>query len=154
MKHKFYVERRRVILRTAEEVDALDYVYQAYPNSNQKENRRSEKLALSEKIKNIEDGRFVITILREDGKFIGFLFTRQINSNENELMFLDLVIPDSLNKVKYAEDCIKQFVKVMTENEMCRVIVFKGEYKSSECEKYIEEFLKKYPSRRIEVEVV
>jgi len=139
--------RRRIILRTAERGDALDYMCQAFPSNCKKEERERQCRKLEKQIESIEDGITVLTILRrEDNRFIGFLFTKRVG--KNGIQIVDLVIPMSFNMQAYAIDCIKQFVKSAKEEKLCEKIFFKSNYTSA-AKKYIEEFLEGYPSRCI-----
>lgn len=149
MKREFYVERRRVILRTAKGIDAADYVCQRYPNNRQEKQREEERNKLETQLKNVDDGLSVVTVLRQgDKKFIGFIFAKPLN--DEHIVFLDLIIPCDSNKRLYALDCIKQFVKTLKEEKLCKSITFE-DYTSSENKEYIEEFLKEYKSRNIQV---
>lgn len=148
MKRKFYAERRKMVLRTAEKTDAENYAYQSFPSNSQTKERNRQCRSLEKQIESIKDELSVITILKkENNKFIGFLFTKRVN--EEEIQILDVVVPMQSNRQIYVVDSLKQFVKAIDEQQMCKVISFKDDYGDYPCKKYIEEFLMNYSTRRI-----
>ncbi len=150
---KVFMERRRFVLRTAEKEDAIDFSYILYNGKNEGEERQKECEKLEKQIEKLKDARSLIAIRTKDNRFIGFVFSKPVNSKM--IQFIDIVIPREFGLEEYAEDCIKQFTKGIIEGGYAKAVTFleKGSYENSNAERYIEDFLQNYEETRCVIAV-
>lgn len=114
--HKFDNQRgvRRLLdISNMKVIEVGDYYLQFFSMDSAKKEMQIQEL--KERIKNLEEYQWILTIKSKDGKIVGKMEVFELS--ENQTAYVTIEIPNKNWVCKYGPEAIHEFLKICRENQ-------------------------------------